>query len=418
MRKRLAVVVGVFVVSRVILGFLAVNPTLYGSSYAQVTTDIQLYESWAYEIVVQNRAPYASFPMEYPPGAVPFVAVPSWDQSSAAEYEGGLYVPRFVGLMLLVDLAGFAGLLVLSRRWKSDFGLWVWIGGVFLLGPITYARLDLVPAVATIWAVERASAGSWFGTGGWLGFGILTKVYPLFIAPIAVVAAPRRKQVLAGLAVVSVLLVLPYAGSAGDLLDSVAGFHSQRGVHVESIWGTLLVLASKLGLEAVVMLSHGAFHVESTLMPAAKAVGTAAAVAVVVVATRRAARVLRPGDAPAAAAMMFGTLALLLGVGTVFSPQFLIWILALGAAAACFPNDGVKAATTLLFPIALATQIVYPFIYEHVVAANPYAILFVACRDLLVVLAGLGAWAAVKRPALEDPVSTSPARNIEVAVSD
>lgn len=395
MSRRLSTILVAFGATRIVLAFLAGNPDVYGSSYAQVTTDIALYEGWAFDMVAQDKMPYSSFPMEYPPASVPFVAVPAADQTSAESYDEGVYVPRFIALMLLVDIAGLAGLLVLARRWGTDLGVWVWIAALFLLGPIVYARLDLVPAVATIWAIERASAGSWSSSGGWLGFGTLAKVYPVFLAPIAFIVAPRRKQVAIGFAVVAVLLLVPHVANLGDLYGSVVSFHARRGVHVESLWGTILVFASKLGLDSSIDLSYGAFHVESALTPFFKAAAGLAAFAALFVGCRAAQRLPR-GDAAGTAVVMFGTLALMLGVGSVFSPQFLIWLIALGAAAACFSNETFRSSVTLILPIALATQVVYPFIYHHVVEGNAFAILFVACRDLLVIVAGIGALLSVR----------------------
>lgn len=415
--RRMWLVVAAFVATRLVLGFLANNPDVYGSSYAQVTTDVALYEGWAYDMVVQDKAPYSSFPMEYPPASVPFVAIPAADQTSVEDYEPGVYVPRFIALMLVVDVAGFAGLVVLARRWGSHFGLWVWIAGLFLLGPITYARLDLVPAVATIWALERASAASWGGAGAWLGFGAMAKVYPVFLAPIAFVMASARKKVVAGFALVTTLLLLPYVASLGDLYGSVVSFHAQRGVHVESVWGSLLMLGSKAGLDANVALSYGAFHVESPISGLLKTAASAAALGVVIFATRRSLRLSRD-DAPAAAIAMFGTLALLLGVGSVFSPQFLIWLVAAGAAASCHRNDAFRSVVMLIFPLALATQILYPFIYHHVVDGNVYAMLFLACRNLLVAVAGIWAFASLSPAGREEPRPTRIPANAVAASPD
>jgi hypothetical protein len=137
------------------------------------------------QVVASGGMPYSEVPIEYPPGVLPFVLVPAWLQHHLRIP----FPPSFILLMIAVDGLGLTGLRRLGRRWGSDLGAWLWVVALPLLGPIVLLRLDLVPAVATIWCLERAAAGRWTAAGAFLGFGCLAKLYPLFLLPAAIVIA-------------------------------------------------------------------------------------------------------------------------------------------------------------------------------------------------------------------------------------
>lgn len=120
--------------------------------------------------------------------------------------------------MILVDAAGLAGLVMLARRWNSPLGPWLWVLALPLLGPVAWTRLDIVPAVATIWVIVASTTSRWGVAGGLLTFGALTKVYPAFLLPAAwrVTSRPRALM-LGGLAVLG-LMILPFAKSLGSMI--------------------------------------------------------------------------------------------------------------------------------------------------------------------------------------------------------
>ncbi len=395
-RRQLVLLVLAFLITRGAGVFLATNPNSYGTPFSQITFDPTLYQGWAHDIIHEGIHPYSGVRIEYPPGVMPFTILPEIDRP-----ETHTYLVRFVLLMVLVDASAFAALLLLARRHGSNWGPWLWIAGTVLLGPIIYTRLDLIPAAATIWALERASARSWFGTGGWLAFGVLSKVYPILLIPIAMVVAPRKRQLVFGALIVAGLVLFPYIGSMGAMYDSVFGFHSSRGVQVESTWGGLLMAASKFGYQASTNLSFGAFHVDSSLSPALKILGNILSVIALGVGMFMAARYVKRADATRLAATMYGTLAVILGVGTVFSPQFVMWLIALAAVGLCAPNLHLRGPLLTLLPVAVVTQVIYPFIYEQLLGATPAAIAVLLSRNLLVLIAGIGTWAAL--PLRDEP---------------
>lgn len=362
--------------------WLADHPEHYRAGFWTVTGDKDVFEGWAREVVEDGRTPYGEVRIEYPPGSLPFMVLP------LVGAEDHAYRPRFIALMLVVDAVGLAGLMVIARRGGSWLGPWMWTLLVPLLGPIAYVRIDLVPAVATVWALERAHAGGWFGVGGWLGFGAAAKVYPALLLPL-VVARRWRWRTVIGAATVLVVCVIPFVGSLPGLWRSVVGYHSQRGLQIESTWGALLLAVSHLGHPVQVVLDHGAFDVRGTGASALRAVSLALSVGGVATGAWVARKRVDPGSTAALAAVMFGTLAVVVAAGTVFSPQYMLWLSALGAVAASV------AGRTLALPLALLvvanglTQLVYPFHYAGLLENHAAPVATVLVRNLLVAAVGV-----------------------------
>lgn len=398
--RRSAVLLGVFLLTRVVTGFLAVDPDVYRPSGRPVGNDVNLYASYAAELTA-GALPYADVAIEYPPGALPVVLAPA-AVAGAVGYRGG-----FVGLMLAVDALGLAALWGLGRRWGSHHGAWLWVLGLPLLGPIAYLRLDLVPAVLTIAAVAAAAACRWGLAGGWLGAGALVKLYPgLLVLPVLAGAGRRWPRVAVAAVVVGLAGMLTAVGVLEDLLRAVFGYHLERGIQVESTWASILLVRDLAGGPgAAIDFDFGAYQVAGPGAGGLKTVATAAAVAALATGTALAARVRRRVDAVvsderregerarALAAPLFTTMALLLATGSVFSPQYVLWALGLGAAALTVCGTPVAGAAWLLLPVAALTQVVYPVVYTAILEGEPPATAVLVVRNAVVVV--LAVWATI-----------------------
>ncbi|MFN2389719.1 MAG: glycosyltransferase 87 family protein [Actinomycetota bacterium] len=380
----------------VVVAFAATRALLFAGAHGEVSFrnsyDVEIYAGWGSEVVDRGRTPYSEVAIEYPPGMLPFVAAPALGEDAAS------YRDRFIVMMVLVDVLAFIGLVSTSLRWGSLLGPALWVAGTLLLGPVIYLRLDLVPAALTVWAVERAAAGGWAGTGVALGAGLMAKVYPIVLLPAALAASARRARTALGAATATVLFSLPFAGSAAELWRSVLGYHSARGIHAESSWGIGLAIARYLGYPSVPSYSYGAMHVESTVSSALKGPAMAVSMVVLVGASAWVLRQLRPGDATLMPVAAFGTLALVMAAGTVFSPQFVVWLVALGAAGLCSGANLRRAGWWLgaVLAIAALTQLLFPYLIGRFLEGDPAAVSVALARNLLVAIAGVGALASLR----------------------
>ncbi len=388
-------VVLAFLLTRLALAWMAQGLTPYPEEW--VDGDIGLYAQDA-EALREGAVPYAELELEYPPGSLPSILVPGLAADSLT-YRSG-----FIALSLIVDAAGFAGLLALRRRWPGRAGAWLWVVGVPLLGPLAYLRLDVVPAVATILALERVAAGALATGGGWLGFGAVAKIYPgMLLLP--VYAATRRTRLLVGAALgagAPVILLLLYGGigTIGPLITDVLGYHTARGIQLESTWSTAVLTAGRLGLasDVEVVYNFQAHHIEAPVAPLIESIATVAALAALVAGTLLAWRAGNRVDRAKAAALgAFATLSLLLATGSVYSTQYTLWLLALGAVVACLPDNPLRVPVTLLPLVALLSQLGYPFFYGRLMQSQTPGLAAVGLRNLLVILIALWSCVAIAR---------------------
>lgn len=413
-RRSTVALLVVVLLTRAVLAALAIHPDAYRPNGRGVGGDANLYARYADELTA-GGVPYSDVAIEYPPGALPVVLAPVLVED-AVGYRAG-----YVGLMVVLDLLGLAGLWWLGRRWGSGSGAWLWALGIPLLGPIAYLRLDLVPAVLTIGAVAATAVGAWGVAGGALGAGALVKLYPgLLVLPVLAAAGRRWGRVVVGAAVVGLGGMLTAVGVLPDLLRSVFGYHLDRGLQVESTWASIVLVRGVLaGRPAEIPFDFGAYQVEGPGVATLETVALVSAVVALLVgaavalrATRRAAgAVAAPlegspelGDARARALAgpLFATMALLLATGSVFSPQYVLWALGLGAAALTVRGTGVAPAAWLLLPVAALTQVVYPVVYTPILEGDGAATGVLVARNVLVVVLAL--WATVG--ALRPPRST------------
>ena len=381
-RTALIALLVVAIGSRLFLTFSAID-------YATISDLDTAYRPWAVEILDEGKAAYGEVSIEYPPAALPFVLGPHLASSDPAGYK-----TFFVLTMLIVDVLAFWMLLALARRRDSLLGPWIWTLAILALGPLVYLRLDLVPAVATIFLVTRADRDDWLGAGAGLGLAIAVKAYAVALIPLMLVMcpAPQRKRLLLGLGALLLLPLIPFAFVLPALIGDVLGYHSQRGIQIESLWGSLLFILRKADRYIVIRHNFGAHHFEGGTVPLLKAIATIATVAVAGMAAWLAKRLRRSSSELAGA--LFTTLTLVVAVATVFSPQFIIWIVALGAAATCFGDSRLKTQGLLLILAAIVTQIVYPTLHVGLVRAESVPIAVVWFRNLLVLMLGL--FAAVR----------------------
>ncbi len=417
MRARLAVLLGAHVVTRAILAAFAAGDRYPFGLGVQVLGDTFLYDRYADALLAGGR-PYLDVAIEYPPGVLPVILAPQ-----LAGGDPGRYRLAFVVVCLLLDAAVLAAVLRLAgRTGRGLTGAWVWVLGVALLGPLAFLRLDLLPTAAAVWAVERGTARRWGTAGALLGYGAAAKVFPGLLAVPALAAAlagaagsaaSRRSAVrLVVGGVVGGLATLALAGpGVVAMARSVLGYHLERGIQIESVWATPLLVAARLGASVRPLEVFGAWHVDGWIAPAVEQVATVGALAALAAGTWLTVRAVRTDPGSGLAAGLCATILLLLATGSVLSPQYLVWALGLGAAALAATGLPLRRPVLVLLPVALATQVVYPVLYEQLLGLGRRALLVLAIRNALLITAALWSavalWRATRRaapgPAAPDP---------------
>ena len=380
-----------FVFTRAPLAWLADHPDAYGPPDTKVTGDAQLYAHWADELAAQERDAYSQIRIEYPPGSLPFLVGPRLWQERGGDYRSGL-----IALMLLIDVAGLVGTLLLARGGGRLLGAWLWVVALPALGPLSLLRLDLVPAVATLWGLVLLARRGFVGAGAALGFAVLAKLYAALLAPLVWLRSSGRRGLLAGASVVLVLGLLPFARDLPSVWQSVIGYHAARGIQVESNWGLALLVAGALGYPASVSYDFGAFHISAPISATLETVAAAAALVVWVLSTWLGGVSVPRGDPRRLAAAIFALLAGVMVAGTVLSPQFLLWLLAPAAAACALPAARPMRSVLLVVPAAALSQVVYPFLYNDLLAGDAAAVVVLALRNIMLAAAAVGTWVELR----------------------
>jgi hypothetical protein len=218
----------------------------------------------------------------------------------------------------------------------------------------------------------------------------MTKFFPLLIAPVALawlVGRGSRKEAWQGaaalVAVLAVLGATAVAASPDGALDALR-YHLDRPVQIESTPALALLALDEAGVgHAVSISSHrsdGLVHPTDGLVSGALA---AALVGVIAMLALFAAKRPDPRSLVLASLAAVAAFAVL---GKVLSPQFMIWILPLGALAFAWRMHALAATVVAA---AVLTQLEFPARYFDLVAREPLPLTLVALRNaaLLAVVA-------------------------------
>jgi hypothetical protein len=395
-RVAIALVVAAFVLTRGVAGYVADHPEVYGKNRADGTGDVQRYDELSWEMRHDNLSPYGTtLQMEYPPGAIPIMMVPRYVRAVS-------YRTEFVVFMVLFDALGLYGLVRIARRTGSWWGAATWFLLVPALGPVSYTRLDMVVAVIFVWTLERALASRWGHVGALIAAGAAVKLVPALLLPLMFFVAPRdrRRLLVSSFAGVVALAIVPFLNVLPGLYQSVIGYHTERGVQAESLWGSGLLAARWLWAYPVsIVASHRAWDAVAPSSDVLKTISNLLSLGVVGLAVALAWR-SRTGDLRRLSLLAFGVLSLLVGVGRVYSPQYLMWLIALGAVAmALAPRRAGPAVAVLAVTTALAHLEFPVWFWDTLFYDKGGALIVLIVRDVLTIgIGGLALWAYARSP--------------------
>lgn len=169
-------------------------------------------------------------------------------------------------LALVCDAAVF-GLLMYAggRPGKSRAGAWVWVVGLPLLGPTSYARYDVmvtgVAVAALLAGVRRPGA-----LGALAGFGALLKVWPALLLVGTARGRVTRASWAAAAASGAAVLLACMAAAPGAL--AFLTFQRDRGTEVESLGALVFHVARFFGAwDGEVRLNYGSVEFLGPYVP-------------------------------------------------------------------------------------------------------------------------------------------------------
>jgi len=399
--------VAVFVVSRVYL-LLA---------FAPLYSDVTLYFRYAVETWDFGRVPYLQEKIEYPPLAYEVMTVPRWaddnrispaqakrlNQTLDWDASYAAYERPFRLLMGLAEGLSFVLFALTLARLRPDLltaGTWGYVVSTTLLAHVLYSRLDagllaLVMLWAYAWTRLRHDSPRVWSSLAYLtvGLGISYKFVPVVTLPYLLLAdwqvtgrrtsggALARPLAYLGLGVL--FPYLPLLRSSGWSALSWLHFHAERGIEIESIYATLMMVMAPWGFRIEAVHGSGCWNLVSSLAPILASASTwllaAALLAMLLWVWCRKASYERDD------AFRIACLSILVAVtlSKVFSPQYLVWAvpLLLLLAADVLDNRAFITLTCGIIFTALLTTAVFPYLFFEqgrsrldFVDFNPYAL--------------------------------------------
>ena len=346
--------------------------------------DVRLFQTFG-ERFLAGEIPYRDFFLEYPPGALPSFVVPALAASED-------FTPAFKLLHILFGCALVACVSVTlalldASRTRLYAATALAATTPLILGPTVLNRYDLWPALLTAAGLAALVAGRSALGPALLGVATVAKGYAIVLLPLALVYVWRRrgreqaKRSLIAAAVAVTVVMLPFAALGPGGLKHSVWIHLRRGLHIESLAGSVLAAADRLGLYTAHVFNGFAIELEGTLPSVAAAVSTliqiAALGAVWVVFARGEPSRQRLVTASVAAITAF------VAFGKVLSPQFIIWLVPL---VALVPGS---APSVLVVAAASLTRGFFPERYSGVTHIERETWLVLSRNLVLVVLFAL-----------------------------
>jgi hypothetical protein len=282
-----------------------------------------------------------------------------------------------------VTCAACSALFTLWLLWRDRSpwfpAAWFWVLFSGCAGPVILTRLDLFPgllvaaAAALLFARGRAGRAAQAVVPVVLTLATMAKLWPGILAA-GLVGRWRRAatwvRTVGFLAALGVIIALVAAVCGIDRLTSPLDYQTDRGLQVESVAATPLVLAAALahhdGRRHIGQAPSKSVEIDGPWQSTMVTVADVALVVVVVAALGVALwRLARGGWTPHRTLSFWA--ALIMGVivtNKVLSPQYLVWIAPLLAVGLLVTRRrSVRVAALLLVPTALLTTLVFPVHY-------------------------------------------------------
>ncbi len=324
--------------------------------------DVRLYRDVSHDLL-SGKLPYRDRTLEYPPYSILLFLLPRLAVNNQ-NYLIGFMVFSLFGDALVKTFMIWAGR-------ASTYG-------VRTLGPIAlYAlavpflqhlylqRFDIWPALMSVALVMFFSRRKCLTTGTLFSVAVFLKVYPIVLGPALMLGAIKQRKVsrfVAGMAagafpIALLSLKLPWW--------RFAFFQANRGLEAESIYASVIWLGKLMAWwpatwGQVIAWSEVLGPVASGVVPWARAIWIATTLISAGVAAARLWRAPDPTLGDLGRVFLLPVLAFVI-FNPVFSPQFMIWLLALAALATL---DGSLAPALAVLFCAMITPIICPSLFH------------------------------------------------------
>ncbi len=364
-------------------------------------SDLGLYLEYARKSYPGHQWPYINFDFEYPPLAYLLMAVPGWIHTLLGLNGVEAYRILFGFCLLPMDVLLY---LRFRKRPPIPNAAFVYVILSSALGFLIYDRIDLAVGFTLAWPFlsDRPSrADSRFAL--WWAIGGILKLVPILAAPVRMMEwqGPMKERLLRSLKF-GAIVACPIILSCAILLLMAGGkisflsHHSDRGVQIESLLGSLVMLSNSFThFETKVDWNFGAQHLApipgmvlfSRILFYGSLILTYALLAI-------------PKFRRDSLSGTWMILSAFVTFGYVLSPQFLFWLVPLGICAASRIEAGRRRSQWLwIFGLAVAiTGNHFRYYFDYVIFHH-FAVLQLFLRNILLVVLWILSWRWMGRTA-------------------
>ncbi|WP_223694750.1 hypothetical protein [Leifsonia poae] len=388
-----------FLLVHLILGWLALNAS--GMPLGDV---FLVYKPWA-QLAAQGSVVGIQTDWVYPFGALVPIMLPLL--FGADNYTGG-----WLTLVLLLDAGAFA-VMIVGRDRRRVAAAWWWLAFLLLLGPIAVARLDSVSTalviVGLLWLTYHEKvAVTVLAIATWI------KVWPAAVIAAAVVVFRTRWHIVAVAAVTSlVLVIVALTFGSGMHVFSFITMQTGRGLQIEAPVSTIWMWQAALGVPGAFVYYDRdilTFQVTGEGSTTAGSLMNPLLVVSVVVVLLIGIRAVHRGI-PVTRLLPQLSLALVtafIAFNKVGSPQYVTWLAAPVIIGLVYQGRGFRTPAILVSVTAGLTQLIYPYLYDSLLAAQPGMVVVLTVRNLLFfVILGWAVTALLRTPSPAETATDS-----------
>jgi hypothetical protein len=374
-----------FIAVHLVFLVFALVVSLSGGAFS----DTYIYREWARAgFDEQNLGPEPS-PWVYPVLALAPIAV------AGVAGPGPFF---FLWVLMITVLNGWAvgKLTDWGRDRHAVPAAWWWLGFLFLMGWLGFARVDGLTAplvlIALVHGVAHPVAASVL-----LSIATWMKVWPAAVV-LALLTVTRRRVavVVAGLLVSAAAAGIAAAMGALPRLFDFLTQQGDRGMQLEATFTTPWLWSSVLGVGGSQMYMNteiNSMQVDgpgtATMAVLMQPLLLLAAAVVTVLIARALRNGERSGDTDRTELLLAGSLTMVTAFivfNKVGSPQFMVWLAPAVAVGLAHHWRAWRVPAAMLIAIAVATFFVYPLFYYELSHNNPLMALVLTLRNALLVL--------------------------------
>ena len=354
--------------------------TLWVSPWSdERVNDLFVYRVFT-EPLLNGGLPYRDIFLEYPPLAAPAIALPGLLGTGEETFRWAFAGWTFLLAAAVVYLCG-----ALAARTGGDARRAILAAALMplLCGAMARTHFDLAPVALLLGALLLLVSGRPRSGMAVLGLAAMTKGFPLVAAPVALAwltTRVDRRTLVQSAAALLAALALPTAAavamSPSGAWEAVT-YHLERPVQVESLPASGVLLLDGLGAgDADSVKSHRSDGLEHPAGDALTIFCLAVMLGLIIVVTARAQG--RPRDLVLASLTAVAAFAAL---GKVLSPQYMLWLVPLGALAFAWRLHALAVATAA----TVLTQVEFPARYFDLVQREPIPVAVIALRNLVLI---------------------------------